>query len=312
MVHWLGVCTVCSWWKLLEIENTWPELLDAHHQLGESISLACTPDLFWVWCWHSPHFTDICPPKWQIHSEAYNRIVECEFESGCLSVKWGECQHWTQNRSGVQAKDIDYPSWWCASSSSGHIFSISSNFHQEHTVQTPNQWTTAQTRTIYLMADPYQIISQFLLVLLVLVIGTQSDKLESIIGPFQSSPLSLIPKPAKPDTLRVIHNFSYPYPPALYKSINQDINSTLFLCTWGTFSTISFTIWNLPPGSQAFILLLHPIPIPDKILLYCQLQHCPFNHWARPMQKRPKPYSSPKAPQRVCWYQLLQPASNRR
>ena len=48
---------------------------------------------------------------------------------------------------------------WCASSGSGHAFLIYSNFHQEHTVQTPNWWTTAQTRTICLVADPYQVIS---------------------------------------------------------------------------------------------------------------------------------------------------------
>ena len=35
--------------------------------------------------------------------------------------------------------------------------------------------------------------------------------LESIIGPFQSSSLSLVPKPGKPGKFHVVHNFSHPH-----------------------------------------------------------------------------------------------------
>ena len=79
---------------------------------------------------------------------------------------WGQLQkkcstshvsHWCHIKEG--GNKPSRRNWWCASSSSGHVFSISSNFYQEHTVQTPNQWTTAWTRTIYLVADPYQVIS---------------------------------------------------------------------------------------------------------------------------------------------------------
>ena len=80
------------------------------------------------------------------------------------------------------------------------------------------------------------------------------QEVESLIGPFQSSPLSWIPKPGKPDKYRAVHNFSYPHTPtSTTASINYSINADLFPCTWGTFDTICFTIFNLPPGSQAAI-----------------------------------------------------------
>ena len=36
-------------------------------------------------------------------------------------------------------------------------------------------------------------------------------------------------------------------------SINCFINADMFSCTWGTFATICFTVYNLPPRSQAVI-----------------------------------------------------------
>ena len=79
-------------------------------------------------------------------------------------------------------------------------------------------------------------------------------EVEAAIGPFQSSPLSLIPKPGKPGQFRAIHNFSFPYK---YKnnlcSINYTIDADVYPCTWGTFSTICQTIFFLPPGSQAAV-----------------------------------------------------------
>lgn len=79
-------------------------------------------------------------------------------------------------------------------------------------------------------------------------------EVESILGPFQTSPLSLIPKPGKPGKFRAIHNFSYPYSTHTdIHSINYTIDSNIYPCTWGTFSTICFLVWNLPPGSQASV-----------------------------------------------------------
>ena len=80
-------------------------------------------------------------------------------------------------------------------------------------------------------------------------------ELESIIGPFQSSPLSLVPKPGKPGKFRGVHDFSHPRQSSTnpVSSINSAINAHDFPCTWGTFSTVSLIIFRLPPGSQASI-----------------------------------------------------------
>ena len=79
-------------------------------------------------------------------------------------------------------------------------------------------------------------------------------EIETLIGPFQTSPLSIIPKPDKPGKFRAVHNFSAPHTPfAQTTSINSSINSNSFPCTWGTFNTVAFIISNLPPGSQASV-----------------------------------------------------------
>jgi len=79
------------------------------------------------------------------------------------------------------------------------------------------------------------------------------QEVESIIRPFQSSPLSLVAKPGKPGKFRAVHNFSFPHHPLPQQLINFDIESSHFPCTWGTFRTVAYTIWNLPPSSQASI-----------------------------------------------------------
>ncbi|GLB41303.1 putative tyrosine recombinase [Lyophyllum shimeji] len=79
-------------------------------------------------------------------------------------------------------------------------------------------------------------------------------EVESVIGPFQTSPLSLVPKPGRPNKFRAVHNFSFPRASSAgFHSVNYCIDSNLFPCTWGTFATICTTIWNLPPDSQASI-----------------------------------------------------------
>ena len=76
---------------------------------------------------------------------------------------------------------------------------------------------------------------------------------ESLIGPFQSSPFSIIPKPVKPGQFRLIQNFSFPHnitPIHPNPSINSFLNLDDFPTTWGTFSVISLLIHQLPPHSQ--------------------------------------------------------------
>ena len=80
------------------------------------------------------------------------------------------------------------------------------------------------------------------------------NQLERALGPFQSSPLSLVPKMTSPGTYHAVHNFSHPHVPSSdATSINSHINCDNFLCTWGTFSTVALLIARLPPGSQASI-----------------------------------------------------------
>jgi hypothetical protein len=79
-------------------------------------------------------------------------------------------------------------------------------------------------------------------------------EVEHLLGPFQTSPLSLVPKSGRPGRCRAVHNFSYPHSPSpTILSINYTIDSNLFPCTWGTFSTLCYLVWNLPPGSQASV-----------------------------------------------------------
>lgn len=77
--------------------------------------------------------------------------------------------------------------------------------------------------------------------------------IESIIGPFQSSPFSIMEKPGKPGHFRLLQNYSFPYnttPSQPNPSINSYLDSDDFPTTWGTFSIISLLIQQLPPNSQ--------------------------------------------------------------
>ena len=79
-------------------------------------------------------------------------------------------------------------------------------------------------------------------------------QLEQVLGPFQTSPLSLVAKSSKPGKYRAVHNFSHPHKPSTEaKSINSYIDSNSFPCTWGTFTTVALIIAHLPPGSQASV-----------------------------------------------------------
>ena len=78
-------------------------------------------------------------------------------------------------------------------------------------------------------------------------------EIESVLGPFQSSPLSIIPKPGRPGKFHLIQNLSFPHDTPNTPSINACINSDSFPCTYRTFDIVSQLIWHLLPGSQAAI-----------------------------------------------------------
>ena len=74
------------------------------------------------------------------------------------------------------------------------------------------------------------------------------------LGPFQTSPLSLIPKPGHPRKFRLVQNFSFPSTPNSTHpspSINSAINANKFLMMWGKFSTVYLLAARLPQGSEA-------------------------------------------------------------
>ncbi|KAF5320261.1 hypothetical protein D9611_011256 [Ephemerocybe angulata] len=76
--------------------------------------------------------------------------------------------------------------------------------------------------------------------------------MEIALGHFQCSPLSIIPK-AMVGKYRIIQNFSFPLSPsAAYPlpSINSHTDASTFPCTWGTFASVAYLVWHLPPGSQ--------------------------------------------------------------
>ena len=79
------------------------------------------------------------------------------------------------------------------------------------------------------------------------------EELKLEIGPFQSSPLSLIPKSGKPGKYCLIQNVSFPHTNTPYPSINSFLELDDFPCTWGMFTTISTLIRKLPTGAQAAV-----------------------------------------------------------
>ena len=103
------------------------------------------------------------------------------------------------------------------------------------------------------------------------------DALEAILRPFQSSPLSIIPKPGKPGKFCLIQNLSYPYSPWPGEplSINAQVDPSLFPCKWRSFYTACALIHTLPQGCEGVTrdiakayhtILLHPSQWPALIV----------------------------------------------
>jgi hypothetical protein len=86
-------------------------------------------------------------------------------------------------------------------------------------------------------------------------IGPISQKeVEHLIGPFQSSPLSLVPKANKPSKFRLIQNFSFPHSKKSNRPLmNSWVDSSDYPCFWGTFRAVSYMLSQLPPASQAAV-----------------------------------------------------------
>jgi hypothetical protein len=107
------------------------------------------------------------------------------------------------------------------------------------------------------------------------------ETIEKVLGPFQTSPITMVPKPGKPGKFRLIQNFSHPHKPIhlpsghYISSINSNLDSTMYPCLWGTFRNTCRLIWTLPPGSQGAIrdlseayrtIPLHPSQWPGTVV----------------------------------------------
>ncbi|KAF8624454.1 hypothetical protein AX15_005866 [Amanita polypyramis BW_CC] len=78
------------------------------------------------------------------------------------------------------------------------------------------------------------------------------QQVEMELGPFQTSPISIIPKPGQPNKYRIIQNLSYPRHSPI-SSVNAAIDTEAFPCAWGTFGAVCAIIDSLPPGSEAAV-----------------------------------------------------------
>ena len=76
------------------------------------------------------------------------------------------------------------------------------------------------------------------------------EELESLIGPFRTSPIGLVPKPNS-SKFRMIQDLSYPRNHPSISSINADINPDEYPTAWGTFEATAQLVLSLPPGSRA-------------------------------------------------------------
>ena len=113
-----------------------------------------------------------------------------------------------------------------------------------------------------------------------------ANTLKDLIGPFQSSPLSIIPKPGNAKKFRIVQNFSFPSQPSASfpnPSINSYIKAEKFPTTWGKFSIVYQLISTLPPGSEAATrdvseayrtLPLHPSQWPAAVIRISDTHFC--------------------------------------
>ncbi|KAF7349137.1 Reverse transcriptase domain-containing protein [Mycena venus] len=80
------------------------------------------------------------------------------------------------------------------------------------------------------------------------------SRLETLIGPFRTSPLGTVPKAGSPDEHRIVQDFSFPRNDPLRSSINSEIDTDDFQCEWGTFSEVVLLVMDAPPGTEAATL----------------------------------------------------------
>ena len=79
-------------------------------------------------------------------------------------------------------------------------------------------------------------------------------EIEDAIGHFQTSPLSLVPKPGKPGKFRLVQNLSFPHRPNLSTpSINSFVDPDHYPSSYSTFPIVCLLISTLPQGAQGAV-----------------------------------------------------------
>ena len=80
------------------------------------------------------------------------------------------------------------------------------------------------------------------------------SRLESLIGPFRTSPLGTVPKSELSDERRIVQDLSFPRNDPLHRSVNDHINVDDFRCDWGTFNDVTKIVLDAPLGTEAATL----------------------------------------------------------
>lgn len=78
------------------------------------------------------------------------------------------------------------------------------------------------------------------------------SQLLTLIGPFRTAPLGVVPKPNS-DKSRIIQDLSFPRDNPTLKSVNSEINSDDFPCEWGSFAQCYFLVAKAPAGTQVAV-----------------------------------------------------------
>lgn len=115
------------------------------------------------------------------------------------------------------------------------------------------------------------------------------SRLESLIGPFRTSPLGTVPKAGSLNEHRIVQDFSFPRNNPSRTSINSEIDVDDFPCEWGTFSEVVLLVMDAPPGTEAASLdvdaafrqcPIHPSQQPFFVIQWMNLFYldhvCPF------------------------------------
>ena len=81
------------------------------------------------------------------------------------------------------------------------------------------------------------------------------ETISGLLGPIQTAPLSLVPKPGKPGKFRLVQNLSFPHnsPSDGTSSVNSRVDPDQFPTHYSTFHIMSLLVSRLPPGSEAAV-----------------------------------------------------------